>query len=134
MGRVVVMHVTTDQLRLSRLMTVAAWCYPVLLIAAIYSTWLIAWGVLGHSPRPSLDDPKQISRWVDLPYYISMALVVGFPAAIFVGIAATIWFGRIKQLRRIVVLGLVLSLLAMWAATILLLRWDPLLVGQWYMD
>lgn len=40
-----------------RLLRAVVWLYPVILIAAFYATWLVAWFVLGHMPRPSLDDP-----------------------------------------------------------------------------
>ena len=51
-----------------RLGTAALWCYPVMLVTALYTTWLVAWAVLGHQPQPSMNDPKYISFWVDIPY------------------------------------------------------------------
>ncbi len=33
---------------------------PVIVLLYLYATWATAWCVLGHLPRPSLDDPKYI--------------------------------------------------------------------------
>src|SRR5437773_6137005 len=43
---------------------VAAWVvslHPVMVPVYLYAAWAIAWCVLGHRPRSSLDDPKFIS-------------------------------------------------------------------------
>jgi hypothetical protein len=41
---------------------------PAVVLFYLYATWATAWCVLGHRPRPSLDDPKFISPIVDVPY------------------------------------------------------------------
>jgi len=40
--------------------------YPLLVLASLSGEWLLARLALGHPPRPSADDPKQIagSRWL----------------------------------------------------------------------
>jgi hypothetical protein len=46
-----------------RLLDVWAWIFllcPLLLVASLDGQWLLSWAVLGHIPRPSLDDPKYI--------------------------------------------------------------------------
>ena len=111
-----------------------AWTYPITLVASFYLTWLIAWSILGHAPRPSLDDPKHISNWLAVPYYITVLLLIGFPAASLGGIAATVWFGVVRKVRYSVILIWLGTLMLLWVAAIIFLRWDPLQVGNWFMD
>ena len=50
-----------------RRLRVAVWVsslYPFLILASFYATWLTAWWILGHRPRPSFDDPKLIGSVV----------------------------------------------------------------------
>ena len=105
--------------------------YPALLVAAFYGTWLIAWLVLGHMPRPSLDDPKSISIAVDIPYVFAGSLLVGFPAAAILGVVLQLSITQRSWLRRVLWSAV---LVIVWVSTIAFLRWDPLLVGEWYMD
>ena len=90
----------------------AALClYPLILVASLYATWFMAWAELGHRPVPSLDDPKSISRVVDVPYFASGALLVGMFAAlglhvaVLVAMAVHCWRQRRPPNPRGVVLG-----------------------------
>lgn len=122
------------RLDLVRVVAVAAWAYPLLVAAGPYVAWLVAWGALGRRPVPLLDDPTSIGVVVDIPYYASGLLLVGSPAAFFVGLAAT-WACATR--RRVGVGGIValgLALAVVWAGTIAMARWDPLGVIYWYWD
>ena len=66
-----------------------AYAYPVLMLASLYTTWFAAWAVLGHPPRPSLDDPKYISTLVDIPYVLTMLLIIAMPGAMVLGAGLT---------------------------------------------
>src|SRR5687768_16767030 len=101
------------------------------MVVSLYVTWLTAWAVLGREPRPSLDDPKFISAWVDVPYCATVFMLVGFPIAAVVGILYSAWFGW-KQGRIALLLPFVH--LASWIGALALLSWDPLAVGNWFMD
>ena len=105
--------------------------YPALLIAAFYGTWLIASLILGHMPRPSLDDPKSIGLAVDIPYLFTAMLLLGFPVAAVLGVAIQLSVAHRSWLRRLLRCAV---LVAVWASTILFLQWDPLLVVEWYFD
>ena len=118
-------------LRASWWFGVFAWFYPALLVAAFYGTWLIAWSVLRHVPRPSLDDPKYISIAVDIPYVIAGLLLVGFPAAAIAGVVMQLSNSQRSCARRFL---WCVILVLIWVATIAFLRWDPMLVAEWYMD
>src|SRR4051812_3648070 len=72
--------------RIPRLLLLSAWAYPLLLVAGFYGTWVIAWLVLGHPPRPSLDDPKSISAVVDVPYVATALLLLIMPLALLYGV------------------------------------------------
>ena len=134
MNCVALMTTVSRKHRLALLITVALWFYPFLLAASFYVTWLVACAALGHQPRPSIDDPKYIGNWVDLPYSLTGFLVIGFPAAVIGGIVATGWFAVTRRFSRIVMLSLILSLMAVWVSTVAFLRWDPLRVIAWYAD
>jgi hypothetical protein len=56
--------------------------YPLLYLGSLYATWFSAWSVLGHQPQMSLDDPTNISTFVDIAYISTMVLMLGTPAAL----------------------------------------------------
>ncbi len=54
--------------RPGRRLEAASWAcslQPVVMLFYLYATWVTAWMVLGHCPRPSLDDPKHIGPVVE---------------------------------------------------------------------
>ena len=113
------------------MLDLAAWLYPAVLIGSFYATWLVAWFALGHMPRPSLDDPKSIGILVDIPYMLTGILLIAFPAAAIVGIAFQLYASNRTRPKRLIGSAL---LAARWVVAILILRWDPMLVTEWYMD
>ena len=119
-------------------LTRLAYAYPVLMLASLYTTWFVAWGVLGHPPRPSLDDPKYISALVDIPYIVTMLLIIAMPGAMILAAGLTpLHLRQSTDSRSAVVIKTALALLilvALWAATIAVFRIDPWNVGNWYMD
>lgn len=119
-------------------LTRVAYAYPVLMLAALYATWFVAWAVLGHPPRPSLDDPKYISTFVDIPYIFTMILIIATPGAMVLAVGLTpLHFRRLESSRGAVVTKTTLALLmlvALWAVTIAVCRLDPWNVSMWYMD
>jgi hypothetical protein len=89
---------------------------------------------LGHWPRPSLDDPKFIRAWVDVPYAITgFLLVVGLPAFT-VAVFGLLYRAYSDETRRRTLLFVSALSIVCMVATILILRWDPLGVVAWYMD
>lgn len=108
--------------------------YPVVLPLAFLVTWLAGRFSLGYWPRPSLDDPKYIGAWVDVPYNITaFLLAVGLPAFV-VGVFSLIYRAYRDETRRKSLLVVsALSVICM-VTTIVILRWDPLGIVTWYMD
>lgn len=107
--------------------------YPVFFLAALYGEWFVAWSVLGHEPRPSIDDPKFIRGigWADV------AVTMGFLGLLPSGCAAlvltlSIAMDKDERGRRLAVL--IGWLLACWAGTMLWLCWDPHRVAEWWID
>ena len=89
---------------------------------------------LGYWPRPSLDDPKYIGAWVDVPYNVTaFLLVVGLPAFV-VGVLGLLYRARRDETRRRSLLVVSALSVVCMVATILVLRWDPLGAVAWYMD
>ena len=115
-----------------------AYAYPVLMLASLYATWFVAWAVLGHQPRPSLDDPKYISTLVDIPYVFTMILIIAMPGAMVLAVGMTpLHLRKSGSSTNSVAVKTTLALLilaALWAATIAVCRLDPWNVSMWYMD
>jgi hypothetical protein len=109
--------------------------YPLILVGALYATWFTAWAILGHRPVPSLDDPRSISRAVDVPYFVFFPLLLGMFPALGLHVAVVIVL-MVADLRKRRARGAALALVAatLWAGAILFLRADPWRVGEWYMD
>lgn len=108
--------------------------FPFVLPIALYSTWVAARLSLGHWPRPSLDDPKHIGPWVDIPYVITrLLLIVGLPIFAVVVIALVYRAFRDESRRKNLLLTATASVLFMIAG-ISFLAWDPFGVGDWFMD
>lgn len=108
--------------------------FPALLPLSLLGTWCAGRLALGHWPRPSLDDPKLISPWVDIPYGITEALMMlGFPLFIagVLELLGCAWRNRPERRRH--VLTVIVSVAAL-IASIALLRWDPLQIVNWYTD
>jgi hypothetical protein len=115
-------------------LTLASWLYPIALIASFYATWAIAWAMLGHMPRPSMDDPKYISGWVDVPYTTTLLLMIGFPAALVGAVSWTAWTGVQQKLSRLTKASVLILLITLWIGTISFLRADPWQVVYWFGD
>lgn len=108
-----------------------AWLYPLLMVASLYVTWLVAWVVLGKMPRPNLDDPKYIAWQVDIPLAITGFLLIAMPGAATVGLMLECIVGKKPFTRRI---ANCLLLAGLWTLAICFLRWDPLNVVEWFFD
>ena len=108
--------------------------YPFALVAGLFATWFTARASLGHWPRPSVDDPKQIGGWFDVPYTITGILLIPGLVAFILGVAALAYWAYRRPLERGRLLATaIVSVLFMITAE-LYLRWDPLRIGDWFMD
>lgn len=138
----------------------AAFVYPWLMCGLLHATWLVAWAVLGHVPRASIDDPKFISAWVDAPAAVCAVLIGLSPLALGIGVLCAVlmpWWRHEKSPRAqssrtscvvpmspprherpsrryVLMLALVLALCVQWGLVVWLLRADPLGVLEWFVD
>jgi hypothetical protein len=103
---------------------------PAIMVLYLYATWATAWVVLGHCPRPSLDDPKYISPIVEVPYVMfAVSLIVGWLICVCTGLVlASICCARRSTI------GPLAAVICAWLAGYLALKWDPLGVLYWYLD
>lgn len=109
--------------------------YGPVLVLLHYITW--TWGriSLGHWPRPSLDDPKDIAGlWI--PYYLTVLfqLLLPFAALIPLGRAVASVARVTRQpnpIGHVIEAALATALLL---ASLLYLRWDPHHVTAWFSD
>lgn len=114
------------------------YAYPILVVGSLYVTWFVAWSILGHQPRPSLDDPKYIGVAVDIPYVVTMILILASPGALVVGIGLTPLYLSSRISSRFRLIGgtaiAILLLALLWCAPVGICRLDPWNVGMWFMD
>ena len=84
--------------RLGRIgwITLAFACMPWVAVAGLALTWGIGWMILGHPPRPNLDDPKGIGGWLfEFCYPTALLLAVAtVPAAGLTLSLLVVQFGR----------------------------------------
>ena len=109
-----------------------AYFFPVWLVGSFYATWLIAWMLLGHPPRPMLDDPKSIGNLMDAIYIIPGILMLGIPVLTPIGFAASFFCpirSNLSQSGPLAVLFIALCVFGL-----MLLRWDPHRVVEWWFD
>lgn len=103
---------------------------PSVVLFYLYATWATAWCVLGHRPRPSLDDPKFISPVVGVPYVMfAFSVTLGWMICACTGLLlSTVCLVRRRNIRPL------LALPFAWLAGYLALVLDPLGVLYWYFD
>lgn len=111
----------------------AAAAYPLFALGALYGQWLLSWWVLGHQPRPSLDDPKYIDGASWMHEFTGLALMGFVPMACATAVLNTLNFVRHQNP------GLgwsmrILAIVGLWLGALLLLQSDPGLVGSWWLD
>jgi len=103
---------------------------PAIIVFYLYATWITAWCMLGHRPRPNFDDPKSISSTVDVLYIMfEFSIIFGWIICAFTGLLlSTACLVRRRNIRPLITLGLA------WVAWYLALAWDPLYALYWYFD
>jgi len=108
--------------------------YPAVLPLAFFNTWLAGRVSLGYWPRPSLDDPKYIGPWVSVLHSVTAFLmVVGLPAFV-VGVLVLSYQAYRDATHRWSLLRVSGLSVACLVAAILVLRWEPLGIVEWYFD
>jgi hypothetical protein len=109
--------------------------FPALVLACFYGTWFAGRAALGHWPRASFDDPKDIKGGMMWMYDVSSYLIyIGVPLFCFalVVLGAIVLAGRQEGWKkRLIELGIALFL---FVGLVLFARWDPQSVIEWYFD
>lgn len=121
--------------RPSRLVSRLAHCtllYPLITLGALYGEWLSAWLALGRMPVTFMDDPKYVLGGV-LHLFTAIVLLGVSPAALAGAVLNLMW---VIDYRRFALVGAARLLLfwTTWPALFVILKWDPLTVGKWWLD
>lgn len=106
---------------------------PLVTAALLYGEWLLSWAVLGHVPRPSLDDPKDVAfaHWLMWP--VALGIVGHLPAAL--GAIAIHLSVALEQRRGALdTIARVLAVVGISGGFVLWMRWDPGAVVYWWFD
>jgi hypothetical protein len=106
--------------------------YPLLLCLALYGEWLAAYNTLGRAPVPMADDPKSIVEIRGL-HIVTGVLMMGYLPAAFGAITLAVVDWVVSRNRFLLALRFGTVLVA-WLMVIVLLRWDPGRVAEWWID
>lgn len=107
--------------------------YPAALVGSFWVTWWVAGQALGHTPRPSLDDPKFINDLVSAFHVgttVLLLLLPGFAVGSLAFGLSALW-SPANASRRLVVAS---SAALLMTGAVLLLRADPYRIVTWFMD
>ncbi len=113
----------------------AAYSFPVIGVSCFYLSWFVAWMVLGHQPRPMVDDPKSIGGLMDIAYFISIVAFLSAPILAPIGFIASFVcpfpsFGK-QRMRCAILVAVYLGI----CITILLtIKADPGRAIEWWLD
>jgi hypothetical protein len=121
-----------------RRLRAAAWissAYPFVILVSLHVTWLAAWCILGHAPRPYTDDPDRLGLIVTVARCVTLILlVVGTPLIWFVYVPAIIVVANVSRRGMRPGEGLLrlLVLLGAWLVSFAVAWWDPAEVLRWF--
>ena len=123
--------------RASRLLTLctnATLAYPIIVIGALYSEWMLAWYLLGHEPSAyGDDDPALIPSW--WMHDVTWILILGILP---VGCTAVLLnVGYIIKIRPSAVRAAIRmqTLVGLWLWMYAMLAWYiPDAIMQWWLD
>ncbi|MEI7458602.1 MAG: hypothetical protein WCK15_04285 [Pirellula sp.] len=109
--------------------------YPLLAAICFYSSWMVAWVMLGHVPRPMLDDPKSIGGIMDFAYLVATLSIISFPILTPLFLCSS-FFCPLRFSNHQVAQGLTLALAYIWlsAAIAITIWYDPGRVVEWWLD
>lgn len=110
---------------------ILAWGYPVLLWGSMIVPWLCAWAILGHMPRPSVDDPKDV---LGLFYSLTLLPILIMPIAMVAALYHSFTLLMTRSGSRVAAVAQVVVLVAYWVASIWICRLDPLGITSWLAD
>ncbi len=110
--------------------------FPLCVLAWLYVVWFHGWIALGHPPRSSLDDPKNINS-IEYSYLMMYVLLIITPFVFLISLGLTLirvaekvrsgspWAARLLPL---------LLFPLTWGLSYFALRWDPYSVLEWFFD
>jgi len=116
---------------IGRLVAWAGWGYPVLLLTVSVGSWLVAWMVLGHMPRPSIDDPKEVLGWGS---YLEPLAIMAMPLGAFCALGHMVQLALTGTKRPWLAMALCLGLTLLWAGSFLFLQSDFQGMTTWLAD
>ena len=107
--------------------------FPLVVLASFYAEWLLASLVLGHPPRPSMDDPMDVPGMNWLHVGTGVALLAMLPMGL-VALALNTYEASSRGLSGRVAGRRAVLVLALLAGAIAWMRWDPGRVMEWWWD
>jgi hypothetical protein len=118
-----------------RLMTVGyvVALYPVMIPVYLYLTWLMAWCVLGHRPRPYQDEPTLLGPIVQLPATMLDLSIQSLPIVWKISVGAYVVL-TIDWLRRQSMFIPLLIPPGAWLGAFVMFMKDPMGILHWYFD
>ncbi len=119
----------------NKIETFFAWgpfLYPLVLLAAFFGTWLLAFAEIGAMPKPNINDPKSLV-YLRHTYAreITLVLLTGAPVAAMAGLMAQFLVFR-RSLKRRMLFACLLVLT--WIACFSILIYEPFDILVWFLD
>jgi hypothetical protein len=107
--------------------------YPLLFLALLYAQWLSSWVILGHVPRPSIDDPKDVAgaSWM---HWVTAIALAGLLPMLFGALVLNAIHGAAASCRWLLRIGRLIAVLTVFVGVIAWIRWDPGRVVYWWLD
>jgi hypothetical protein len=107
--------------------------FPLMVVGSFYVEWLAACYFLGHVPRPTLDDPKDIAGLGVLDDVLGVVLLVMSVAAL-VGMPVTGIYAVKGQFRAPETIVRFVLFVTFWVGAFVMLVADPWGVMYWWFD
>ena len=109
--------------------------YPIIAVGSVYLSWFTAWLLIGHQPRPMVDDPQQIGGLMNAVYPVAFLLISFWPPLALCGLFIT-WRCPIPSIRQryVSLAALFVSYIAICAIAAGFIHLDPGRVFEWFAD
>jgi hypothetical protein len=110
----------------------------MLILFSFYAFWAFGWLSLGHSPRPTLDDPLRlltVNSHLEGPVYLLFTLVLASPLSLLACMllpVVSIELGANGGRSRAREFAPLWALPVVWLSVIAVLLWDPCGTLEWF--
>jgi hypothetical protein len=107
--------------------------FPVLVAAAVYGEWMLAWASLGHAPHPRFEDPRWIVGLDWLHDAVGLGLLGSIPAGMLAFVLNVVHV-QVNHPPRLNAAARILVVIVSWGVLFAVFGIDPGNTIHWYLD